>query len=118
LPVRLLAYGGRDFNDRELLFGILDDIHARMGVTCVIHGGDAGADGLAARWAGLRDIHAICFKADWDKYGRSAGPIRNDRMLRNGRPNLVVVFPGGSATADILARARKAGLQIMGIAPR
>src|SRR6266446_3178326 len=107
--MRLLVCGGRDFNHRELLFGVLDDLHAKIGVTCLIHGGAAGADALAARWASLRKIRAICFKADWDKYGRSAGPIRNDRMLHNGRPELVAAFPGDAGTADIVARARKAG---------
>jgi hypothetical protein len=48
--------------------------------------------------------------ADWEKLGRSAGPIRNQAMLDEGRPDLVVAFPGHHGTADMVRRARAAGV--------
>ena len=44
--------------------------------------------------------------------GRSAGPIRNQAMLDEGRPDLVVAFPGHHGTADIVRRARAAGIKV------
>ena len=50
------------------------------------------------------------FKADWDKFGRAAGPIRNAQMLREGKPDLVVAFPGGRGTANMVAQAKARAL--------
>src|SRR6267143_1569815 len=90
----VLVCGGRAFNDRELLFGVRDDLHRKMHLSEIIHGGAAVADALAGHWAREQGIYARVFKADWEKYGNNAGPIRNARMLENGRPALVVAFPG------------------------
>ena len=56
-------------------------------------------------------------EADWAKHGRKAGPIRNQRMIDEGRPDLVVAFPGGTGTADMVERARVAGIRVIEIAP-
>jgi hypothetical protein len=44
--------------------------------------------------------------------GKTAGPLRNQRMLDEGKPDLVVAFPGGGGTKDIVRRAVKAGLAL------
>lgn len=79
----------------------------------IIHGGAKGADLWADYWA----VHNFCpvheFKADWDKHGKSAGPIRNQQMLDEGKPDLVIAFPGGRGTEDMKARARKAGVKVI-----
>jgi len=51
--------------------------------------------------------------ANWAELGRKAGPIRNQQMLDEGKPNLVVAFPGGRGTADIVRRARAAGIEVV-----
>lgn len=53
--------------------------------------------------------------ADWDGLGRKAGPIRNQRMLDEGKPDLVVAFPGDKGTADMVRRARTASLEVLEI---
>ncbi len=53
------------------------------------------------------------FHAEWMKYGKAAGPIRNARMLAEGKPDLVVAFPGGRGTADMLRRVREAGIEVI-----
>jgi hypothetical protein len=50
--------------------------------------------------------------ADWNTHGRAAGPIRNQRMLDEVKPELVVAFPGGRGTADMVRRAREAGVNV------
>ena len=104
--MRLLVCGGRNFSDRLLMRMILDQIDSTSGIEVLIHGAAQGADRLAADWAKERGIPGLPFPADWKKYGNSAGPIRNARMLKEGRPDFVVAFPGGDGTLDMVTRAR------------
>lgn len=87
--MRLLACGGRDYDQRELLFERLDQLHAVMPVSVLIEGGARGADELAGQWAEVRGIERIRFPADWKRYGRSAGPRRNQQMLVEGAARMV-----------------------------
>jgi len=98
--------------DVALLFSALDQLHAARPLARVIAGGARGADTIAAEWAVARDIPANVFMADWEGLGRKAGPIRNQRMLDEGKPDLVVAFPGGRGTADMVRRAREAGVEV------
>jgi hypothetical protein len=108
--VRLLVCGGRDFEDRTLAFDTLDRVLAERGVSILIHGGARGADALGAEWATARSIPVQVFKPDWRRFGRGAGPVRNQEMIQIGKPTYAVAFPGGSGTADMckrLAAARR-----------
>lgn len=79
----------------------------------IIHGGARGADSLAAYWAAHSGVPFETYQADWKQHGRGAGPIRNKRMLSEGKPDLVVAFPGGSGTAHMVRIAREAGVKVM-----
>lgn len=111
--MRLLVCGGRNFNDRFFLCAWLDRLHAERPASCVITGGARGADTLAAEWARSRGIQTSTFPANWTEHGYAAGPIRNQRMLDEGRPDMVVSFQGGRGTADMTRRARAAGLHVV-----
>jgi hypothetical protein len=108
--MRVLVCGGRDFNDNALVFRTLDRIQRRFGIECIIHGGASGADSYANVWAYGQHVDVFVFKADWKAHGRSAGPIRNERMLLDSKPDVVVAFPGGRGTKDMVTRAYKAGV--------
>ncbi len=110
----VLITGGRTFSDRELLFEALDRLHLTHGFTSVLHGGASGVDALAGEWAKERGIHVTACHADWKKHGRAAGPIRNQAMLEK-QPKLVVAFPGGKGTADMVRRAREAGIEVVDV---
>jgi hypothetical protein len=114
--MRVLVCGGRDFADIDLLYRELDRIHAQTPIDCIIEGGAKGADYLAARWSARNDLpnHAR-YPADWAIHGRAAGPVRNQRMLDEGKPDLVVAFPGGKGTADMVRRARSAGVAVRSV---
>ena len=103
-----LVCGGRDFKDRKLLFSTLDS----MEIECVVHGGAVGADSLAGEWALARKVPEIIVPAQWNGYGKSAGPIRNGWMLKFTKVNHVVAFPGGRGTNDMILRTEKAGIQL------
>ena len=109
--MRVLVCGGREYADREKLAAVLADLRRTRGITHLIAGGARGADTLAAEWADDQDIPSSIYMADWDGLGRKAGPIRNQRMLDEGKPDLVVAFPGGRGTADMVRRAREAGVE-------
>lgn len=110
--MRVLVCGGRDFANTAYIWTQLDRLHAENPVTAIIHGGASGADSIAAEWAQTKaGISRYVCHADWDKHGRAAGPKRNARMLE-WKPDLVVAFPGGKGTADMVARAEKAGVRV------
>lgn len=108
--VRVLVCGGRNYTDRAAVFAFLDGM--RDEIDSVICGDAPGADYLAHIWACRNDKKPERYTADWDRYGRAAGPIRNQRMIDEGKPALVVAFPGGAGTADMVRRAEKAGIRV------
>jgi hypothetical protein len=71
-----------------------------------------GADSLAVRYAEQYKCPVEKFPALWDVHGRAAGPIRNQLMLDEGKPDLVLAFPGGRGTAHMIDIAEKAGVEV------
>ena len=114
MSVRVVVCGGRSFADRMLLDLHLDRIHAERGIAVLIDGGSRGADLMAREWARRTGgISMQPYRACWRKHGRAAGPIRNQRMLDCGRPDLVIAFPGGRGTADMVRRATAAVIEVI-----
>lgn len=110
--ISVLVCGGRDFDDKSLLFDVLDGINKARGIVLVIQGGARGADRLAAEWAVTAGVHSITFNANWDKYGKAAGPIRNKAMLE-WEPDLIVAFPGGAGTANMVKQAKDGNYDVL-----
>jgi hypothetical protein len=106
--VRVLVCGGRDYRDYKRVWRILDEMHKNHPITAIIEGGAAGADRYAAHWAIQHDVAHETFGANWERDGRAAGVLRNQRMLDVAEPELVVAFPGGRGTADMVRRAHAA----------
>lgn len=113
--LRLLVCGGRYFCDGEALRrwmneATVDRIAAEV---VVIHGGARGADYLAGEIARQAGVRVIVCPADWSTHGAAAGPIRNQAMLDDHAPTLVLAAPGGDGTNDMVRRARRAGIPII-----
>ena len=87
-------------------------IHSLYSITEIISGGARGADTLAEEWADENNIPKTIVKADWKTHGKAAGPIRNQQML-DLKPNMVVAFPGGNGTADMVRRSKKANFEVI-----
>lgn len=79
----------------------------------VIHGDAKGADTMADSWAVVNWCEIQSYPADWDKYGKRAGYLRNMQMLVEGKPDLVVAFPGGRGTANMIKLAEEAGVEVI-----
>jgi hypothetical protein len=90
----VLVCGGRDYADSAMVDMQLDRLHALHGFGLLIHGGAKGADAEADRWAKSRRIPVKAYPADWKTLGKKAGPVRNQTMLTEGKPDWVVGFPG------------------------
>lgn len=108
--ISVLVCGGRDYNDTHYFLAVMNRLHEKRVVTTVIQGGARGADCMAVAWALFNEIPVIECKADWKKHGKKAGPIRNAEMLKHD-PDLVIAFPGGRGTSDMLKQAQKAGIE-------
>ena len=111
--MRVLCCGSRDWTDYEL---IVRELSALQGVEVVLEGEAPGADTLARRAAEQLGVPVLPFPADWDRYGRAAGPLRNQQMLDKGHPDFVLAFSEdlntSRGTADMVARARRAGIPV------
>jgi hypothetical protein len=80
----------------------------------LILGGARGADALAAQIAEEHGWATDVFWADWRNHGKAAGPIRNQRMLDHGHPDIVLAFPlpDSVGTWDMVERAKRAGVPV------
>lgn len=79
----------------------------------MIHGGRSETDLLAHAWAEQQGIATEVFAADWRRQGMGAGPASQQRMLEDGHPDMLVAFPGGRGTPDLIESARARGLNIL-----
>lgn len=110
----IIVCGGRYYADEPFVILTLDRLRAIYGPLHIIQGGASGADRMAFRWA-QKQPHVLASNvpADWQSHGRRAGPVRNQKMLDDYRPKLVVAFPGGRGTADMIRRAKAAGVPVL-----
>jgi hypothetical protein len=90
----LLVCGSRTYNNRR----VMEQVITKLEPEKIIHGGCHGADELAHCIADTYGIYVEVFEANWTRYGKSAGPIRNREMLKHGRPDLVLAFFDGNRT--------------------
>lgn len=121
--LRVLVSGGREYDDLETVFRALYHFDLLVPIMEIIHGAAEGADTLADSWARNEGRMIRSFKitkADWDRHGKAAGPIRNREMLQEADPEAVIAFPGGNGTTDMVTIAHKALVPVWdlrGIAP-
>ena len=99
--------GGRDYDDYNTVSNTLGHLHKRGPVSLLIHGGARGADSLAGEWAEESGVPVKVYEADWKRLGKAAGFIRNATMLKHGKPDMVIAFPGGPGTDNMVKLADK-----------
>lgn len=117
---KILVCGGRNYADKVLFDAIM--LRVMFGCnyreTCIIEGGATGADGMAKAWGKHRGIAVLSVDANWEFYGRyMAGPIRNTWMLTFCKPDIVVAFPGGAGTANMVIQAGRILIPVFKVDP-
>lgn len=105
MTTRYLICGGRDFDNYALMEDALAKLILHPEDAIIFHGDARGADSLADRWAREHGVPVKAFPADWDRHKKAAGPIRNRQMLMEGRPDVVIAFPGGPGTKNMVEQA-------------
>lgn len=116
--MKVLVCGGRKFSDRDLVYKVLNILHngVKGGIKTIIHGGASGADSIAGDWSvDVLKKDAEVYPANWNLHKIAAGSIRNRKMLKEGKPDIVVAFPGGSGTSDMIKIAAAAGVKVFDI---
>ena len=110
--MRVVVCGGHDYSDSFRLFAEMNALHKRHRFSAVITGGGHGADRIAYDWARVHGLATEVFRAEWERDGKDAAFLRNQRIIDEGKPHLVVAFPGGKGTADMVQRAKEAGIRV------
>ena len=103
--MRVLVCGGRSYEQWTTVRKTLEELRP----TVIIQGGAPGADRLAAKWADVNGVPLVTYPALWSQ-GKRAGPQRNAFMLTDSRPDIVVAFPGGRGTQDMIMKAAEVGV--------
>ena len=116
MPCRILCCGDRNWKDKQAIELMIKNRLAEYQIETIIEGEARGADKLSAEVAKELGISVLPFSADWSKYGRAAGIIRNQQMLDEGRPDSVLAFHDdikkSKGTKDMTRRAVKAEIPV------
>lgn len=114
--MRLLIFGDRNWNNQQVITLKLGELFAKNEIECVIEGEARGADTMGRIAAEGFGIPVIKFPALWDKYGRAAGPIRNQQQLREGKPTHAIGFHNNidvsKGSKDMYVRCLNAGIPV------
>lgn len=101
--VSVAFVGSREF---PFLF-MIEEIMDRVGRCTVISGGARGVDRVAETAANALGYPKIILKADWDKHGKAAGPIRNGEMVKLAQAAMVFWDGQSRGTQDFIRKAKK-----------
>lgn len=109
--MRVLVCGDRNWSNKDL---IEKELKILPSDTVVIQGECKGADIIGKQIAKKLGYRVLSFPAEWEKYGRSAGPIRNKQMIVEGQPEFVLAFHNNinnsRGTKDMIRKAKQYGI--------
>lgn len=114
LAVKVLVCGSRDWPHPAEIEAVLAGLYRTSdGLAEIIHGAARGADRIAADCARSLGLAVTAFPADWDRYGKRAGFLRNLQMLDQA-PDLVIAFQwnGSRGTQHTIDEARRRGIDV------
>jgi hypothetical protein len=105
--------GSRSITDKEFVFSTIDCYLSNLNKDeiVIVSGGAVGIDSLAMLYAAEHNIKTEIFKPDWEKYGKSAGFIRNQQIVDRA-DYLLAITTGSKGTADTIKKAEKKGIVI------
>jgi len=115
-PIKVVVTGGRDFDDKDFAWSVIQRIAESRGISLLGHGDATGLDTLAKECCNQMHIPTQAFpvtRADWREHGKRAGPRRNKAMLLEVKPECVIAFPGGRGTASCTQIARSLDLMVI-----
>lgn len=105
---RLLVAGCRDYTNYELVENFISESIVSEDVT-IVSGGAKGVDSLAKQYALSNNIPYEEYAADWNKYGKSAGPIRNLQMAEICDDAIIFWDRKSRGTKDMIEKLKQLG---------
>lgn len=115
--MKIIVAGSRAISNYDLVSETIKRFLQDHGLTVsdieIVSGGANGVDRLAERWAIENSAKLSVFKAEWDRFGKSAGMIRNKKM-REYANGLIAIWDGYSkGTKNMIMEARSHGLTVL-----
>ena len=111
--MRLLICAGRHYADTLMCLRVLDAYQAINGVSVLIHGASPYLGSAGEDWAREAGVDVVRYPPNWKMFGKQAERRRNQFMLTDSRPDVVIALPGGDDTCALISRARAAGIHVV-----
>lgn len=108
--MRTIIAGSRDITDYDLVVKGIEDSH--FDIDEIVSGGYRGVDALGERWAKENFVKLTIFNADWNTYGKAAGPMRNKKMVDYAEALIAFRLGDSRGTNDVIKQANKRGLRV------
>ena len=108
--MRVAIVGSREIEEMQLLREAIGD--SKFDITHVISGGARGVDTLAEAWAKTNRIPITIFYADWEKYGKGAGHIRNAEVVRHSQAMIAIRYDVSRGTQNAIEQAKEQGISV------
>ena len=119
IGIKVLVCGDRNWTNVDLIRRWLIRLKD-SGYTIVIEGEAHGADTIARNLAEEMNLEVLRFPANWKKFHKAAGSIRNTQMLDEGKPDLIFAFhnniENSKGTKNMISQAKKRDINIILIA--
>ena len=105
--IKVAIVGSRNFTDYIQFKEIVDNYISEIGdVDMIISGGCSGVDSMAEKYADEHHIAIKIFPANWTKYGKRAGPIRNTEIVNDCTHLLALPSKSSVGTKDSINKAK------------
>lgn len=116
---RFIVCGSRTWKDEQAVKETICSLVTHHGDVTIVHGGcPTGADSFASKHARSRGAKEEPYYANWNKYGNSAGPIRNEHMAKLGAVECIAFWDGESrGTLDMIRAAVRNGIRVRILPP-
>ena len=111
--MKIIIAGSRNMVPIKEDWALLDRLLLEMVITEVVSGCAKGADTFGEEWADDQKLPVKKFPADWDKYGRAAGPIRNKQMAKYADGLVAFRFKNSKGTTNMIKQAQERGLKVV-----
>ncbi|WP_248796318.1 DUF2493 domain-containing protein [Pseudomonas sp. MWU13-2105] len=113
--MRVLICAGRYYLDTAMCRKVLEAYHRYRAISVLIHGGNQFLGSEIEDWARENGAHLVRYPSNWQLFGKQAERRRNQFMLMDSDPELVIAFPGGSDTEELVAQAKAMNIEIRSI---
>jgi predicted Rossmann fold nucleotide-binding protein DprA/Smf involved in DNA uptake len=108
--MKTIIAGSRDFHDYDVVLKAIKE--SQFNISEVVSGMASGVDQLAIRYAQENNLPLHEYWAEWEFYGKSAGPIRNRLMAKNADALIAIHSKDSKGTKNMIETALKEGLRV------